>query len=107
MIHVLVVTFSLALIGVIMLLRANDSKHKQGVHWIARKIAFAVIGGMCLGLVLYHWQAYAVNGLTHRSLWYSFFEGAFYIGLDVLFVTTPNQEPFWKWLTKGSDEHVE
>lgn len=104
MIHTAVVTASLLVVATTMVARCNDSMDRRGWYWQLRKFAFAVVGGACIGFILFHWKMYFTHGTAHINYWFQFYESALCVGLAGVFFTTPNQKPWWEWVTRGTDD---
>lgn len=89
---VLVYEFSILIIGLTALARVNDISSKQrSKRWHARRFGLTLmgVGASTLGV------AVAV-GASPNPTWK---ETLFMLGLAIMLFTTPNQEPWWKWIS--------
>lgn len=89
-------TFSLLVIAITMLCRANDLRWRRGLKWHVRLIGFVIVGTMPIGIVGSEW--------VYQSL-PSPYEAFFRFGLMCVFVTTPYLPPWWKWISGKGDAH--
>ena len=87
-------TFALVLISITMLCRANDLRWRSGLQWQIRLMGFVTAGASPIGVIAMEWA-------THT--WPSPYEVAFRFGLLMVFVTTPQLPPWWRWVS-GKEE---
>lgn len=87
----------LLVVSATMLARANDLRWRKGLVWNARLIGFVFAGVAPWGLILFDWLSGHIPSL---------FEVLFFVGLMLVFVTTPYLPPWWKWISgwHGADE---
>lgn len=85
-------SIALLFVMVTMVARANDLRRRRNTHWQLRLIGFMLAGVMPIGIM-------SVEFVT--ATWPSPYETFFRIGLCFVFLTTPNQLPWWQWITRG------
>lgn len=94
MILFVVSTVSLVLVSVTMLARANDQRFRPGWQWRMRLVGFMLAGSAPIGIIGY--EVMFLDGPT-------IYETVFRVGLAFVFLTTPGQPPWHKWITRGVD----
>lgn len=85
-------SFSLLIITVTMLCRANDLRLRRGWIWHARLLGFILSGCAPIGII--------GQELLLRE-YPSVYATVFRIGLMLVFVTSPHLPPWWKFIGKG------
>lgn len=90
MIWFIVSTFSLIIISITMFYRANDLRWRPEPKWQVRLVGFMLAGVMPVGVVGTEW---------YFSEWPSPYEAFFRAGLMLVFITTPQLPPWWKWIS--------
>lgn len=86
--------FSLLIIAITMLCRANDLRWRSGLKWQVRLIGFVMCGALPVGII---------GSELYEQNWPSPYEALFRLGLMFVFVTTPHLPPWWKWIS-GQEE---
>lgn len=83
-----------AVITLTMMMRANDQRVRKGLRWHMRLLGFVMAGcGTPAATVLTVVSPdYALPFLTIS-----------YVGIALVFMTTPGQKPWLKWLWKGDE----
>ena len=94
MLFFLISSFSLLVISITMLARANDLRWRKGAKWTARLFGFILSGTSPVGIVG-GWFASGQIPIFYFML--------FVIGQMLVFVTTPYLPPWWKWIS-GKDQ---
>ena len=90
-------TIALFIVSITMLARANDLRWRHGLHWQTRLIGFILAGSSPVGIIGYGWQDnYFMCGL---------YLTIFFVGVALVFVTTPYQIPWWRYIS-GKDQPV-
>lgn len=82
---------ALLIIMITMFLRAADLKDK-GFRWDVRRVGLVLAGVMPVGMIF-------LRAGGHRPL--GWFETMFWVGLALVFLTTPQGIPWHKWVWKG------
>lgn len=82
-------TLALIVVFLTMVCRANDLGFRKGWRPQLRQLGFVMCGTMPLGMVLVGWAT---------DSYPSPYETLFHVGLALVFITTPNQPPWWRWL---------
>lgn len=86
--------FSLLIIAITMLCRANDLRWRSGLKWQVRMIGFVMCGALPVGII---------GSELYEQNWPSPYEALFRLGLMFVFLTTPYLPPWWKWIS-GQEE---
>lgn len=89
-----ITAFSLLIISVTMLARANDLRWRPKLRSQLRLIGFVLSGTAPIGMIGAMWTL---------QNWPSPYFTAFSVGLVLVFTTTPYLPPWWKWLWGGPD----
>lgn len=89
---------AVALLAIIvtMVARLNDLRRNHNHAWQFRAIGLIVTSMMSF-LLLVEWFKFG-----ERPSW---IEAMFAIGVCIIFITTPHQVPWWKYITKGQPEN--
>ena len=87
----LIGTLALIVVSITMLARANDLRWRSGLHWQIRLIGFILAGAAPFGIIGYGWQ--------ENLGWFALYLTAFLVGVAAVFVTTPYQIPWWKYIS--------
>lgn len=94
MVWFIISAFSLIVVGITMLCRANDLRWRKEVKWQIRLVGFVLCGALPLGIM---------GDELFTQNWPSPYEAFFRLGLMFVFVTTPYLPPWWKWI-KGEED---
>ena len=86
--------FSLLVIAITMLCRANDLRWRSGIKWQARLVGFILCGALPVGII---------GDELYSGVWPSPYEAFFRLGLMLVFLTTPYLPPWWRWIS-GKDD---
>lgn len=86
--------FSLLVIAITMLCRANDLRWRSGIKWQARLVGFILCGALPVGII---------GDELYSGAWPSPYESFFRLGLMFVFLTTPYLPPWWRWIS-GKDD---
>jgi hypothetical protein len=90
--------FSMLLVSITMLARANDLRWRQGWKWTLRLAGFIFAGFSPFGIVFFDWFIVGSEPTLYATL--------FYMGTAFVFFTTPNQKPWWQFIA-GADHGIE
>lgn len=93
-----VVIFAAAMISLIALARINDiDRDKTGKRWWMRRIGLLMV----LASMVMTVSAYFT--LT-APYWDAIRKMLFYLGVLISWMTTPNQPPFWKYISRNDSQ---
>lgn len=90
----IVSALSLIVIGITMFARANDMKWDGCWHSHLRRVGLTLTGAAAMAVILTFYR----NPPT-------FYQCMLYVGLMCVFITTPNQVPWWHFVSKGCQPH--